>query len=204
MLCLSLASFFWSCARAVFGKSSTHAWGDLSSICQGVSQEPTSEYLSADVTFCWYSRSNSSLRFQSRLPLEQLPRFFLLVLEPLFLLRARSPAVSLSPKVLKLHVLELGSHRGFVLVSCFDEEAQRLVGQGGYFLSSRGWPWLSSAEPSGVAVEALTYWKRTVVDKRDEVRRRPACRGSLEGGCTSRRLPPPTLLPVLPSTLLLV
>ena len=53
-----------------------------------------------------------------------------LLLGPLSLFRAFSPAVSLSPKVLKLHVLELGSHRGFVLVSCFDD-SQRLVGQGG-------------------------------------------------------------------------
>ena len=62
-----------------------------------------------DRTVCLYSCSTSSLRAAPNLglSLEQLPRFFLLSLEPLFFFRAFLPAVSLSPKILKLHTLEL-------------------------------------------------------------------------------------------------
>ena len=63
----SLASFFRSCARAVLSKSSTHACRDLSSICQGVSQEPKGEYLCPDVACCLYFLSNSSHCFAPNL-----------------------------------------------------------------------------------------------------------------------------------------
>ena len=57
----------------------------------------------------------SCLWSQPLLSTEELPRFFLLVLEALSLLRTFSPVLSTS-SLLKLHVLELELHRGFVLV----------------------------------------------------------------------------------------
>ena len=57
----------------------------------------------------------SYLRSRRRMSAEELPRFLLLVLEALSLLRLFSPADSLSPKVLKI----VGPHRGFVLLGCF-------------------------------------------------------------------------------------
>ena len=77
------------------------------------------------------------LRSQRLPSAEEFPRF-LLALEALFLLRASSSAVLISSKVLKLHACKRGSHPGSVLVSCFDKEAQRLVGHGGCLLSLRG------------------------------------------------------------------
>ena len=117
-------------ASAFLSRSSTHACREVPSFCQSVLEEPKGEYFGYWRCFLRVLPLEflSSLRSQSRLPLEQLSRFFL-VLEPLSLLRAFSPTVLFSPKILKLHVLELGSHRDFVLVSCFDEEAQRLVSQ---------------------------------------------------------------------------
>ena len=53
----------------------------------------------------------SELWSQARLSPKEFPRFFLSVLETLFYLRAFSPAVSLSSKVLKLHACELGRIR---------------------------------------------------------------------------------------------
>ena len=75
------------------------------------------------------------------------------------------PAVSLSAKILKLHALELGSHRGFAPISYFDEETERLVGQGGLFLSSRVKP--SFTELSGEAEETLACLERIAGDKRE-------------------------------------
>ena len=134
-------------------------------------------------------------RSQSRLSLEQLPRFFLLSLEPLFLFRAFLPSVSLSPKILKLHALELGSHRGFVPISYFDEETERLVGQGGLFLSSRARPRLSFTELSREAEETLACLERIPGDKREAA-------GGLR--CDSGRLVAQTEPPALPSVLSLV
>ena len=86
--------------------------------------------------------------------LEEFPSFFLLVLEAVFLLRAGSPEFSATSRLVQLHA-ELLSHRGLVLASCFDEEAQRLVQDGCGLLGPRGRSWLRSAEQSCDVDEAL-------------------------------------------------
>ena len=128
--------------------------------------EAKGEYNGSVTIFCLYSRSKSSLRFDPPiwLPLKQLPRFFLLVLELLFLFSKFSPAVSLFPKGLKFHTLELGLHRRFVLASCFDKEILRLFSQSGYLLSSRVRPWLPSPGLCGEAGETLACWERIADD----------------------------------------
>ena len=202
---LSLASLFRSSARALEQLFRPFPQGFLFTLAVAERRRAaTSRHLP-----CVFSlKVLSELWSQTRLSTKELPRFFLSDLETLFYLRAFSPAVSLSPKVLKLHACDLGPHPGFVLASCFDEQTHDFVSQGDCFLSSRVRARVPS-EPFRVTWDALTYWKRTA-DDNGEAAGKLRCDGggfvvqSPEDGCILRRPSSPTGLPALPSTLLLV
>ena len=115
-------------------------------------------------TFCLISCSKSTLFFFGLSVACLLKSLLASSLLSWNLLRAFSPAFSLFPKVLELDACESGSHRDFVLVSCFDEEAQRLFGQCGFLLSSCVRPRLSSTGLSGVAGGTLACWERPADD----------------------------------------
>ena len=204
----SLASLFRSSARAFLSNSSVHSRRDFSSL----SLLLNGEELSHLVTFLrvFSLKVLSELLSQTRLSPERAPTLLPFCLGDVVFISARfSPAVSLSPKVLKLHACDLGPHPGFVLASCFDEQTHDFVSQGDCFLSSRVRARLPSG-PFRVTWDALTYWKRTADDNPGEAAGELRCDG---GGFVvqARRMAAylgdlllRTGLPALPSTLLLV
>ena len=129
------------------------------------------------VTFCLNSFSNSSLILRSEAPLppEELPRFLLLVVDAMLLVRACSPVVTTPPQVLTLLVHELSPHQNLIFAGCLDVETNCLVKRDCGFLGSHGCSRLSFTESVEEVLacreQAVARGERTSQDQREQAAR---------------------------------